>query len=36
MATLPGVVLCRAFGFRELHRAEIPLPDGAVAMGPAL
>jgi GNAT superfamily N-acetyltransferase len=36
MATLPGVPLYRAFGFRELHRARIPLPDGVVLDGVAM
>lgn len=32
MATLPGVPLYRAFGFREVARASLPLPNG-VALG---
>ncbi len=33
LATLPGVPLYRAFGFRELRRLEITMPDGVVAAG---
>ena len=29
MPTLPGEPLYRAFGFRELERATISMPDGA-------
>ncbi|HTO07384.1 MAG TPA: GNAT family N-acetyltransferase [Myxococcota bacterium] len=29
-ATLPGVPLYRAFGFRELERVDVPLPGGQV------
>jgi GNAT superfamily N-acetyltransferase len=29
-ATLPGVPLYRAFGFRELERVEVPMPGGEV------
>jgi len=36
MATLPGVPLYRAFGFREARRAEIPLPDGVVLAAVAM
>lgn len=28
MATLPGVPLYRSFGFREVARADVPLPNG--------
>src|SRR6266540_4294929 len=30
MATLPGEPLYRAFGFRELERVEVTMPDGVV------
>ncbi len=33
MATLPGVPLYRSFGFREVERARVPLPDGTVLAG---
>lgn len=33
MATLPGVPLYRSFGFRELRRTEVPLPNGVVLDG---
>ncbi|MFC5288310.1 GNAT family N-acetyltransferase [Actinokineospora guangxiensis] len=33
MATLPGVPLYRSYGFRELTRADIPLPDGVTLTG---
>jgi GNAT superfamily N-acetyltransferase len=33
MATLPGVPLYRSFGFRELCRARVPLPNGVVLDG---
>jgi GNAT superfamily N-acetyltransferase len=33
MATLPGVPLYRAFGFREVARTRIPLPDGTFLGG---
>ncbi|QFZ21601.1 GNAT family N-acetyltransferase [Saccharothrix syringae] len=33
MATLPGEPLYRAFGFREVARADVPLPDGTVLAG---
>jgi GNAT superfamily N-acetyltransferase len=33
MATLPGVPLYRSFGFRELGRAGVPLPNGVVLDG---
>ncbi|MEU4803985.1 GNAT family N-acetyltransferase [Actinosynnema sp. NPDC023587] len=33
MATLPGVPLYRSFGFREVGRAALPLPDGVVLDG---
>lgn len=36
MATLPGVPLYRAFGFRELRRSQIPLPDGVTLEGVAM
>jgi GNAT superfamily N-acetyltransferase len=36
MATLPGEPLYRAFGFRELERVEITLPDGVVLAGVAM
>ncbi len=36
MATLPGVPLYRAFGFREVRRADVPLPDGVVLDGVAM
>ncbi|MGX7828149.1 GNAT family N-acetyltransferase [Actinokineospora sp. 24-640] len=32
MATLPGVPLYRSYGFHEVRRASIPLPDG-VSLG---
>jgi hypothetical protein len=36
-ATLPGVPLYRAYGFREIERFTVTMPDGvsveAVAMG---
>jgi GNAT superfamily N-acetyltransferase len=33
MATLPGVPLYKAFGFREVERVEIPMPDGVAITG---
>jgi GNAT superfamily N-acetyltransferase len=33
MATLPGVPLYRAYGFREVTRTRIPLPDGSFLGG---
>lgn len=33
MATLPGVPLYRSFGFRELRRIQVPLPNGMVLDG---
>lgn len=36
MATLPGVPLYRSFGFRELQRDRISLPDGVVLDGVAM
>jgi GNAT superfamily N-acetyltransferase len=33
MATLPGVPLYRAFGFRKLRRVEVTTPDGVVVPG---
>ncbi|MCE6997148.1 GNAT family N-acetyltransferase [Saccharothrix sp. S26] len=33
MATLPGVPLYRSFGFREVHRTSVPLPDGVTLAG---
>ncbi|MBP2336096.1 GNAT superfamily N-acetyltransferase [Saccharothrix coeruleofusca] len=33
MATLPGEPLYRAFGFREVRRTGVPLPDGVVLPG---
>ena len=33
MATLPGEPLYRAFGFREVERLDIQLPDGVTAGG---
>jgi N-acetylglutamate synthase-like GNAT family acetyltransferase len=33
MATLPGVPLYRSFGFRELRRADVPIPNGVVLDG---
>jgi N-acetylglutamate synthase-like GNAT family acetyltransferase len=33
MATLPGVPLYRSFGFREINRARVPLPNGVVLDG---
>lgn len=33
MATLPGVPLYRSFGFREVRRTEVPLPNGVVLAG---
>jgi len=33
MATLPGVPLYRAFGFREVSRVRVPLPNGVVLAG---
>lgn len=36
MATLPGEPLYRSYGFREVRRAEVPLPDGVVLDGVAM
>jgi GNAT superfamily N-acetyltransferase len=36
MATLPGEPLYRAFGFREVERAELTLPDGVIVAGVAM
>ena len=33
MATLPGVPLYRSFGFREVNRTRVPLPDGVTLAG---
>lgn len=33
MATLPGVPLYRSFGFREVKRTRVPLPDGVTLAG---
>lgn len=33
MATLPGVPLYRSFGFREVRRTQVPLPNGVVLDG---
>lgn len=33
MATLPGVPLYRAFGFRDVRPADVPLPNGVVLDG---
>lgn len=33
MATMPGVPLYRAFGFREVSRVAVPLPDGSTLAG---
>ncbi|MFC7615234.1 hypothetical protein ACFQV2_18705 [Actinokineospora soli] len=33
MATLPGVPLYRSFGFREVERTLVPLPDGVTLAG---
>jgi GNAT superfamily N-acetyltransferase len=36
MATLPGEPLYRAYGFREIERVQIELPDGVVVAGVAM
>jgi N-acetylglutamate synthase-like GNAT family acetyltransferase len=36
MATLPGVPLYRSFGFREVRRTDVPLPNGVVLAGVAM
>jgi GNAT superfamily N-acetyltransferase len=36
MATLPGVPLYKAFGFTEVERAELTMPDGVVLGGVAM
>jgi len=36
MATLPGEPLYRAFGFRELERRDLTMPDGVVLGGVAM
>lgn len=33
MATLPGVPLYRAFGFRDVENVMVPLPDGVLLEG---
>ena len=33
MATLPGVPLYRSFGFREVAKADVPLPNGVLLDG---
>lgn len=33
MATLPGEPLYRSFGFREVRRTEVPLPNGVLLGG---
>ncbi len=33
VATLPGVPLYRSFGFRELRRTDVPLPNGVILDG---
>lgn len=33
MATLPGVPLYQAFGFREVERVGITMPDGVTITG---
>ncbi|WP_260191405.1 GNAT family N-acetyltransferase [Actinophytocola gossypii] len=33
MATMPGVPLYRSFGFRDVRRTEVPLPNGVVLDG---
>jgi GNAT superfamily N-acetyltransferase len=33
MATLPGVPLYRSFGFREVRRTDVPLPNGVTLDG---
>jgi GNAT superfamily N-acetyltransferase len=33
MATLPGEPFYRAFGFREIERVDVPLPDGVTVGG---
>lgn len=33
LSTLPGEALYRAYGFRELDRLEVPMPDGVVLSG---
>lgn len=33
MATLPGVPLYRAYGFQEVERVDVPLPNGVVLDG---
>jgi GNAT superfamily N-acetyltransferase len=36
MATLPGEPLYRAFGFREVERVDLTLPDGVAVAGVAM
>lgn len=36
MATLPGVPLYAAFGFQEVSREDLPLPDGTKLAGVAM
>ena len=33
MATMPGVPLYRSFGFRDVRRTDVPLPNGVVLDG---
>jgi len=36
VATLPGVPLYRSYGFRELRRTPVPLPNGVVLDGTSM
>jgi N-acetylglutamate synthase-like GNAT family acetyltransferase len=36
MATLPGVPLYRSFGFREVSRTRVPLPNGVTLDGASM
>ncbi|HZE38658.1 MAG TPA: GNAT family N-acetyltransferase [Stackebrandtia sp.] len=36
MATLPGVPLYRSYGFRELKRTRVPLPNGVALDGASM
>jgi N-acetylglutamate synthase-like GNAT family acetyltransferase len=36
MATLPGVPLYQAFGFKEVEATELTMPDGVVLGGVAM
>jgi N-acetylglutamate synthase-like GNAT family acetyltransferase len=36
MATLPGVPLYTSFGFREVERTRVPLPNGVTLDGVAM